>query len=178
MKSLKKALLVVLILPVVLVVVSLFLPSHYAVERRTIIKAKPEAVFAQINTLKNWQEWSAWTAKRYPDMVTTYAGPDSGTGASMSWDGKTSGNGTLKITGSDPAKGITYDLAFEQGKYLSKGRLQFEPAAEALAVVWTNEGELGGNPVSRFFGLLMDKMMGPDMAIGLANLQRKVETRP
>ena len=178
MKPIKKVLLVVLILPILLVVVSLFLPSRYRVERRVLCKGRPEVVFAQINTLKNWADWSAWTVKRFPDMVTTYAGPDSGPGASMTWDGKSSGNGTLKIASSDPAAGITYDLAFEQGRYISKGRIQLEAAAESVTVVWVNEGELGGNPVSRFFGLLMDKMMGPDMAAGLANLQKLAEAKP
>ena len=77
-----------------------------------------------------------------------------------------------------PAAGITYNLAFEQGRYISKGRIQLEAAAESVTVVWVNEGELGGNPVSRFFGLLMDKMMGPDFEHGLAGLKTLAEATP
>jgi hypothetical protein len=46
-----------------------------------------------------------------------------------------------------------------------------------LEVTWTNQGELGPNPVSRYFGLFIDNMMGPDMETGLHHLQKKVEPR-
>jgi len=175
---LKKVILVVLLIPIVLVLVSLALPSSYKVERTLVIKAKPETVFTLVNTLKQWPEWSAWTVARYPDMQITYSGPEAGVGATYSWSGKSSGDGSLKIASSDPQTGITYDLDFEHGKYVSKGVLSLRPVEEAVEVKWTNQGELGWNPVSRYFGLLMDRMMGPDMETGLRNLQRRVEKAP
>jgi polyketide cyclase/dehydrase/lipid transport protein len=175
MKPLKKVLLVILLIPVVLVIISFFLPSSYSVRRSVSIQAKPETVFALINSLKRWPEWSAWTVARYPDMKTTYSGPDAGTGSAMAWEGKASGNGSMKITSSDPAKGITYDLDFEHGRYLSKGDLTFQPSGDSLTLTWINSGNLGWNPVSRLFGLLMDKMMGGDMETGLKNLQKAAE---
>jgi hypothetical protein len=81
----------------------------------------------------------------------------------------------MKITGSDQAKGITYDLDFEHGRYLSKGDLTFQPSGDSLTLTWINSGNLGWNPVSRLFGLLMDKMMGGDMETGLKNLQKAAE---
>ena len=72
MKTLKKIILAVLLIPILLVVVSLFLPAQYRVERTATINARPDAVFAQINTLKQWPEWTAWTvAKWYPSLVCT-----------------------------------------------------------------------------------------------------------
>src|SRR5262249_49767905 len=132
-----------------------------------------------INELKRWAEWSAWTEARYPAMKTTYAGPASGTGASMSWEGKKSGQGTLQITSSDPAKGLIYDLDFEHGAYRSKGTITFQrvDSGNSLVVTWSNAGSLGWNPVSRYFGLFMDSMMGPDMEAGLKSLQTKVEAK-
>ena len=46
-----------------------------------------------------------------------------------------------------------------------------------MKVTWFNQGDLGWNPVSRYFGLLMDKMMGPDFEEGLENLRRKAESK-
>ena len=66
MKVLKKVVLLVLLIPIALVVVSLFLPSTYRVERRVTMNAKPGAVFPHINSLKQWPEWTAWTAAKYP----------------------------------------------------------------------------------------------------------------
>ena len=177
MKFLKKVVLAVLLIPMVLVVVSLFLPSTYRVERRVMINARADTVFPHINSLKQWPEWTAWTVAKYPDMKTSFAGPDAGVGASYSWEGKSSGRGTLKLTRSDPDKGIGYELDFENGKYVSRGAIALEPTGESVNVTWSNEGDLGWNPVSRFFGLFMDAMMGPDFEEGLRHLQRKVEAK-
>ena len=178
MKALRKIILIALLIPVALVMVSLFLPSRYHVERSVKMRAKPSAIFSQINTLKQWPEWTAWTLVKYPDMKVSFTGPEAGEGAVYSWEGKSSGQGTLKLTRSDPDKSIAYDLDFERGKYLSKGIIAIEPAGDSVKVSWSNEGDLGWNPVSRFFGLFMDKMMGPDFEEGLRNLQQRVETKP
>jgi hypothetical protein len=177
MKALKKVILAVLLIPIALVIVSLFLPSTYRVERRVAINARPGAVFPHINTLTRWPEWTAWTEAKYPDMRISFTGPEAGVGASYSWEGKSSGRGTFKITMSEPDKGIGYDLDFENGKYVSKGAITLEPSDESVSVIWSNEGDLGWNPVSRFFGLFMDNMMGPDFEEGLRNLQKKVEAK-
>jgi len=175
---LKKVILIILLIPIILVLISLALPSSYKVRRALTIKGKPDAVFILVNTLKQWPEWSAWTVARFPDMQLAYSGPESGPGATYSWTGKSSGDGTLKITSSDPAQGITYDLDFEHGKYLCQGTIALRPVTDAVEVTWSNRGQLGWNPVSRYFGLLMDRMMGPDMETGLHNLQRRVEPEP
>jgi hypothetical protein len=177
MKPFKKILLIILSIPVLLLLVSLLLPSKYRVERTTVINAKPDAIFARINTPKQWPEWTAWTVAKYPDMKMTFSGPESGVGATYAWEGKSSGHGTLRLTRSEPDKLVGYDLEFEHGKYLSKGDFVLEPVGESVKVTWSNEGNLGWNPVSRYFGLLMDKMMGPDFEEGLRNLQKKAEAK-
>ena len=177
MKTSRKVLLIVLLIPIVLAIVSLFLPSHYRVVRRLQINARPEVVFTNINTLKTWPEWTAWTVERYPDMKISFAGPESGAGAIYTWEGKSSGSGLLKLTRSDPDKSIAYDLDFEHGKYVSRGAIGLEPSGNSVKVTWTNEGDLGRNPVSRYFGLFMDKFMGPDFEKGLQNLKQRVEPR-
>ena len=177
MKALKKVVVVVLLIPILLVIVSLFLPSKYRVERNVTMQAKPDAIFPHINTLKQWPEWTAWTVAKYPDMKISFAGPEAGPGATYSWEGKSSGQGTLRITRSEPNKIVGFDLDFEHGKYLSTGAITIEPAGDSVKVIWSNEGNLGWNPISRFFGLFMDKVMGPDFEEGLRNLRQKVEAR-
>jgi hypothetical protein len=177
MKPFKKILLIILSIPILLLLVSLFLPSKYRVERATVINAKPAAIFARINTPNQWPEWTAWTVAKYPDMKITFSGPESGVGATYAWEGKSSGQGTLKLTRSEPDKLVGYDLEFDHGKYLSKGDFVLEPSGDSVKVTWSNEGDLGWNPVSRYFGLLMDKMMGPDFEEGLRNLRKKAEAK-
>ena|ERR1043165_5866507 len=180
MKWVKRILLGLLALIAILVVIGFFLPSSYHVERSVTIKGKPANVFPFVNGLKAWNYWSAWSPmqdpKKYGDMKQEYSTPDSGKGATMSWSGKEAGNGKFTITDSDPEKGISYDLDFEKGQYLSNGVIRFEPAGDSVKVTWTNEGKLGMNPIGRYFGLLMDRFMGPDFETGLANLKKRVET--
>jgi hypothetical protein len=39
------------------------------------------------------------------------------------------------------------------------------------------DGELGRNPLYRWFGVFMDKLVGPDFEAGLANLRRLAEAQ-
>jgi len=160
----------------VLAGIGLCLPGTYRVERSVVIAAAPPAIFPAINTLKEWPTWTAWTVERYPDMKVHFSGPAAGVGARYAWEGKSVGHGELQLTRSDPAKGITFDLEFSHGKYISVGTIEMLPEASGTKVTCTNKGELGLNPISRYFGLVMDKMMGPDFQKGLDNLKQKVET--
>lgn len=175
MKALRKIVIAVLIVPVLLLLVSFLLPSKYRVERSLMVRGTPEAVFTNINTLKHWPEWTAWTTSKYPDMQISFSGPESGVGATYAWDGKSTGHGMLKLLRSEPQKGVGYELQFDHGRYVSQGGIDIEKAGEGLRVLWFNEGNLGWNPVSRYFGLLMDRMIGPDFEEGLRNLQKRAE---
>jgi hypothetical protein len=57
----------------------------------------------------------------------------------------------------------------------SSGQLRLEPAGAGTRVTWTNEGDMGTNPVNRYFGLFMDRLVGPDFEGGLKNLKTIVE---
>jgi hypothetical protein len=83
----------------------------------------------------------------------------------------------LMIDRTDDEKGVWYTLDFESGKYVSEGAITIEPQGEAVKVTWHNGGHLGYNPVNRYFGLLMDKMMGPDFEKGLSNLKLIAEAK-
>src|SRR5262245_24562443 len=102
MKALRKIAIVILLIPIVLMLASFLLPSRYTVTRVVSIKAPAEVVFAEINSLKSWTNWTAWTKAKYPDMEVRFSGPEAGAGASYSWDGKSTGQGTLVITKSEP----------------------------------------------------------------------------
>lgn len=175
MKKLKKVALGIGLMVLVGVVAGFFLPASYRVERSAVMRANAGAVYAQLNNFKKWPEWSAWTVERYADMKVSYSGSETGVGAVYTWEGKTSGRGMMRITGAEPDRWIDYDLDFEQGKYVSRGRLSITPEGDQLKVIWVNEGELGRNPINRWVGLMMDSMMGPDFQAGLDKLKGKVE---
>src|SRR5687767_5883454 len=76
----KKVLLGLLVLVIAFVVLVMFQPSRFRVERSAVMGAPRAVVFAQVNDFHNWEAWSPW-AKRDPAAKSTFEGPASGTGA-------------------------------------------------------------------------------------------------
>jgi hypothetical protein len=57
----------------------------------------------------------------------------------------------------------------------STGVMEVVPVEGAYKLVWSDEGDLGLNPINRWFGLMLDKFIGTDFETGLANLKKLVE---
>ncbi len=70
---------------------------------------------------------------------------------------------------------VDYALTFPDMGMRSSGQLRLEAAGAGTRVTWTNEGDMGANPVNRYFGLFMDRLVGPDFEGGLKNLKVLVE---
>jgi hypothetical protein len=176
MKLLKKAALILLGLVVVLVVISFFLSSQVHVERALVINAPPEKVFDQINVVKNWESWSPWH-KLDPNMKLQYEGPALGAGAKYSWQSnqRNVGNGTLTITESVPHSTVQTAMHFDDGDGTAQFKLQ--KVNDTTQVTWSMETDMGKNPIAKYFGLLMDKMVGSDFEKGLSNLKTVCESK-
>ena len=160
----------------VLTAIGFVLPPRQTVVRRIVTTAPPARWFPPLATLRRWPEWTAWNTNRFPDLTMRFEGPDTGTGATLIAAGKSSGDGTVKITSADPAAGLTYTLDFQHGTQLFNGAIRFTNAADGWLVTWTLDAELGRNPVKRWAGLALGALMGGDMEKGLANLKRELET--
>ncbi len=164
-------------LVLLLVVVAFFLPQTYRTERSVVINAKPETVYAQLADLKAWKNWSAWH-ERDPAMKLSYSEKPTGIGAWSAWESKTEGNGKMTFTAVEPAKKVTYTLEFPDMNMVSTGSLELQPASGGVRAVWVTAGDLGMNPMNRWFGLFLDKMIGPDFEKGLAKLKGLAEAAP
>jgi uncharacterized protein YndB with AHSA1/START domain len=150
------------------------LPRKFHVERGLFIDAPPESVYAVITKLREWPTWTAWTQERYPDMRIQFSGPEEGVGAKQSWEGKSSGRGSIEIVKASPEEGIAYKFSFDGNR--STGGIGFFSGVDAgTLVTWYADGDLGMNPIARYFGTQMDRFMGPDFEKGLINLKKKVE---
>ena len=174
-KVLGNLVIVVLGILALLLLVGLFLPRIYRVQRVTTIRATPDAVYTQLAGLRHWPEWTVWNQELDPGARIEFESPETGTGAAYHWSGAKLGRGRLRLTKAEPNKGVWYDLDFDGGKLTAIGALTLEPAGDAVKVVWWNEGDVGRNPVSRYVGLFMDRLLGPDMEQGLARLRAKLE---
>ncbi len=166
MRFVKRILGILLLLIVISLIAAAFLPKDIHVERSRTIKAPAASVFNQVNTLKNWNNWSPWLEED-PDMKTTYAGASAGKGASYSWDGPIVGGGELTISDSVPFKSIKTALTFDQGN--GNGTWTFTDKGSETEVVWAMDTRMEWP--TNLFGLTMDGMLGPQFERGLQNIE-------
>jgi len=149
------------------------LPREYSVTRAIEIAAPPERIYELVGHLDRWPDWTAWNVEKYPDLVYTYPGAREGTGAIQNWTME-AGTGRLEITSAEASRGIAYVLSFDEGEFESVGIISFEAKPSVTTVTWKDEGELESTR-KRWFGLLLDRLMGPQFEEGLATLKKKVE---
>ena len=169
----KKLLSALLGLALLLVVASFFLPGSFEASRERVVHAAPAEVYAWTNDLSRWRDWTAW-GEQYPDVEYTYGAIRSGVDASYAWDDPEAGRGEIVITASDPAKGVWYDIAFDGGAQRAKGAIQIAPVEGGTHVMWTMRGELGRNPLWRWMGLFLGRMIGADLERGLERLDERL----
>ncbi|MEI7982846.1 MAG: SRPBCC family protein [Bacteroidota bacterium] len=160
----------------VLLIVAYLLPKNYKVERSIYINADKELIYNLTSNFQKWTVWVPWTKEMDSTAVFEITGPDGQIGTTWKWNGKKMGDGTMTASELVPGKLIAYDLSFAQGKYKSKGKILINEG-DSCQVSWSDEGDLGYNPLNRFMGLFMGKMMGPDFEKGLAKLKKIAEER-
>ena len=165
------------VLVLLLVAIAFFLPRKYSVERSIVIEARPEVVFAQFADLRAWKNWGAWQ-ERDPAMKTTFSEQSTGVGAWSAWESKSEGSGKMTITEVEPAKRVVYRLEFPDMGTSSIGSMALQPADKGVKVVWIDAGDLGMNPMFRWFGLFVDRMLGRDFEHGLRKMKALAEKAP
>lgn len=164
-------------LVLLLALIGLLLPRRYRVERSAVIKAKPEVVFAQVADLRAWKNWGVWF-ERDPQMQLAYSENTTAVGGWSEWKSQSQGNGRATLTRLTPPTEAEYSLQFEGMGFASTGSFTLIPRPDGVRIVWVDTGDLGLNPVSRWFGLFLDRMIGPDFAGGLAKLRSFCEKTP
>jgi hypothetical protein len=162
---------------IALVLVGFVLPGSFRVERTVLVQSSAEKVFVQVADLRNWPAWGVWF-DRDPGMTKTYSARTAGVGANVAWESKSEGNGSVEVTVHEPPSHVEYTLRFPDFDMSSRGSFLIKPAAGGVEVTWRDEGELARNPIHRWMGLFMDRLVGPDFEAGLAKLKQVVEKTP
>lgn len=174
MKWLRRAVAAVIGLVALVVVIGMFLPAGFKVERSLLIAAPPEKIWSLLEDPRQWKRWTVWN-QRDPAMAVSYGGPPSGAGARWSWQSRTEGNGEMEFTEAVAPQRLAYRLTFADVGMTLTGEITLTPESGGVRVRWTNAGQIGRNPLDRWFALGMDALVGPDFEGGLANLRRLVE---
>jgi len=156
-----------------LLIISLFLPSAWSVERSIVINTDADIIFPYIDNLRRWPQWTVWY-ENSENLVVTYEGPEEGIGATSRWKDKNH-EGLMKIVESRPNELIAYDLLFDKGTSRMHGSIALNSTIETTEIVWTATGDAGINPISKYFALMLNSWIGRDFERSLAKLKAILE---
>lgn len=178
MGILKKIVLVLVLLVVLLAGIGMLLPRQVHVERSIVIDAPRATVFALVDGYKQFSKWSPWEALD-PNAKTTVEGPDFGVGAKQSWvgDPKTVGSGSQEIIEAEPVARVKSRLEFGDNPPAT-AEFVLAPEGSGTHLTWSFDSDMGAGPIGRWFGLMMDRFIGPDYEKGLASLKTLAESLP
>ena len=175
MRLISRLLLALSALIVILAIASFFLPQKQNVKRSVDISAPAESIYPYLANPQKFSKWSPWS-KIDPQMKIQFVGETSGKGAKMTWqsDQTSVGSGTWTIVEATENKSVNVEMDFaDQG--LATSFFTLEPSATITQVTWGFENDAGMNPLMRWMGLLMDKMVGTEYEKGLIALKSLVE---
>jgi uncharacterized protein YndB with AHSA1/START domain len=153
--------------------------KSFHLSRETTIAAPAERVHALLNDFHQWRSWSPWEGLD-PAMERTYDGPTSGVGAVYAWRGNSkAGEGRMEIVESKP-RSVGVDLLFA-APMKAHNRVDFTltPTGDdgsRTHVEWAMTGPQ--NVVMRVMSKIwsMEKLVGPDLEKGLAQLKQVAES--
>jgi hypothetical protein len=175
MRFLGRLILVLLAVVAVLIGASYLLPRHVTVARTITVEAPPEEIFPYVNSLQRFSEWSPWNDYD-PEMEQRFSGPREGVGNRMEWasEDERVGIGSQVITLSEPNSKVETAVDFG-GVGPARAAVSLQPVQAGTRVTWGLVADMGGSPVGRYMGLMMDRWVGADYERGLARLKATVE---
>ena len=142
------------------------LPRHVSIERSATINAAPEAVIELASSNSGYQAFNPYKDLD-PDLRIEMFGPTSGVGSGFSFESKDgAGQQTVAAVTADQVT-FALDLGPLGQPTQAISAVTVDGATE---VTWTMDMDLGMNPVFRVMGLFMDRMIGPNFELGLANI--------
>jgi uncharacterized protein YndB with AHSA1/START domain len=151
-------------------------PDSFRVARSVVIAAPAERIFPLLDDFHRWTAWSPYEGID-PTLQRKYSGVERGVGAIYEWSGNgKAGKGRMEIVGEQPPGKLVIKLDFEkpfEGHNVAEFTIR--PSGSGHEVVWAMGGP---SPfMSKLMGLFMnlDRLIGKDFELGLANLKRVAE---
>ncbi len=177
MKIIKNIFKTILVIVAIWLVAALFISKEYNVERSMMISMPTVKVFEYVKYLKNQDEYSKW-ARMDSSMKKSFTGTDATVGFTSSWEGNSKvGKGEQEIKKITEGKKIDYELRFEKPmKDVAAAVMSTDSMGPNQTMVkWSINGKMK-YPMN-VMGLVMNKMLGGDLEIGLTNLKAKMEAK-
>ena len=163
----------VLALASLFLVLPIFLSSTFSMSRSIVIDSPAAQVFSKLTSLNEYVKWNPFP-EGDPTNQTTVNGE--GVGSSLIWKGRKTGEGKMTLTNIEPVKKIDVKMEFYK-PMKGEGMVHWIVTAQSdstTELIWSFEQELPY--FNRYFGLIMESMMGKHFERGLKNYKAIVES--
>lgn len=176
MKILKWVLVIVVAIIALILIVSAFLPKERTFSQSIEIEKMPRVIFNQINSLKNWENWSPFQ-EADTNMVSEYFGPEQGVGNRQLWKSKPNGDGSMEIIKSVNEHEVVFVLDLGMGA-VDTTWFTLERTPQNVKVVWGTKMSNLGYPMGRLMMTLFSSQMDKMFQKGLENLKVYLNKQP
>ncbi len=172
MKTLKKILIVVIVIIAIPLVMALFVPKEFKGESKVVIDKPKHEVFDYVRQVQNQQNFGVWFMMD-PDIRTSSEGVDGTEGYVLKWESDVVGNGSQTITKISNEDSVLSELKFAFGEP-ARGYFSLQEVdADKTEVTW---GIQGRSPYPwNLIGLFMD--FNEDFETGTQNLKTVLEAQ-
>lgn len=177
MRVLKIVLIALLALIAIPLLVALFVPKDFGVERTIEIERPVEEVFDFIKLLRNQELYSKW-AEMDPDVINTYRGTDGTVGFVSRWEGNEDvGIGEQEIIELSENEYIKTELRFEEPfESVSYSALYTTALTDSTTrVVWDMTGSMPYPMNLLLLFMDIEQALGDDFDFGLNKLKGILE---
>lgn len=176
MKAFKIIVAIVIALPLLFFGIGSVLPKTSHVERSIVINTPVGKVFFLVGDHREFQRWSPWSVLD-PNMKVELSGPEIGVGSKMSWWGNSDvGEGTSTYTEYVPNSRAVVSLDFGE---MGGGDAAWDLAdnINSTEIIWSFD-TTHKSIFERYFGLILDGILGKQYETGLAKLKELAESLP
>lgn len=177
MKFLKWLGISLLSLIALLLIIALFLPSNFHVERSVEIDKPLNIIFKTAVDMNQRAKWDPWLEMEPNAEINVQMTPKI-IGSGYTWKGEIIGEGKITIQEFIPNELIKSKIEFIEPQSMESDVIwSFNEADNGTIITWAFEGTLS-YPIEKWSGLFMDKFMGPQFEKGLNNFKNLVESLP
>ncbi len=160
-------------------VLAVFLPSSYQVERSIDITRPADEVFEFIRKLKNQDQYSVW-AKRDPNMKKIFTGEDGTVGFVSRWESEVKdvgvGEQEIKMINADALEMQTELRFFEPFEGTDRSYQKVSSLdTKKSKVIWGFDGSMPYPFNLMLLFMNFEEMIGKDFEEGLSNLKAVLE---
>ncbi len=181
MKILKFLAILLVVIIAIPMLIALFVPKNYSVERQVTINKPKDQVFEYARYLRNQDEFSKW-AQMDPNMEKYYSGNDGKVGFISGWKSENDevGSGEQEILAIQDGERIDYALRFfEPFESEDNAYMAFEAqSSDETRVAWGFDGSMAYPMNLMLLFMDMEELIGNDFEQGLQKMKEILESNP